>query len=276
MEDLNLNLENVNDVANTQAPTLDNVAETTTANTGLANDDFAELTGSIITDFKVKTTLAVGEHSVALDSVEEGTSASGSPKLTFIFKDRKGGTAVETLSFGNFETSAFTFNRVKYLLDTVKEKVITVGDKQYAIQQLIQHVDGIYTSIINSAVKAGTAIKIVPDVNRDEEMDADDLASAENEREIEAMKAEHKNDMRLAYNADMKAKYDSYRAKGFQIFRPKGAKNSYAIPVDKKTLQSIFPIAKLLFPNAIKCRFAIEIKKERQYLNVKSITPIHV
>lgn len=275
METLNLNLENVNDDANAKKSAKSLKAVKPSSKT--ATDDFAELRGSVITDFKIKTTLEAGkDHSVQLDSIEEGVSASGSPKLTFVFKDRKGGVAVETLSFGDFEKSAFTFNRVKYLLISHEDKMIKVGDKEYSIKSLIAHIDGIYTSIINSALEEGTVIKVTSDIDRDEELSADDLSLAENEREREAMKKEHKDSIIAAYNADMFAKYQELRKQGFQIYKPKGSKQSYALPVDSKVLKSIFPIAKLIFPLAIKSKFIISLKQEGKFVNVRSITPLNV
>lgn len=270
-----LNLKNVNDVAieNNMTQSLPTVPKISSQ---AANDDFAELTGSIITEFKTKTTLAVGDHNVQLDSIEEGISASGSPKLTFIFKDRKGGIGLETLSFGDFETSSFTFNRVKYLLATMENKLIEDGDNSYSVKALITHVDSIYKAIVDNALKNKQVVKVSSDIDRDEELSADDLSLAETEREIEAMKKEHKDSLIKAYNADMYAKYESLRKDGFQIFKPKGSKQSYALKVDDKMLKSIYPVARLLFQPAIKSKYVINIKQEGRFLNVRSITPLNV
>ncbi len=87
---------------------------------------------------------------------------------------------------------------MKYLLDTVQSSIVNVGEKQYSIQQVMEHVNNIYKSIIDTNLKNKTAIKIIPSIDLDEQLSADDLSTAENERELEAMIREHKGDLKAS------------------------------------------------------------------------------
>jgi len=232
----------------------------------------------VSTVFQSTTTLAVGEHKTILQDCEEGVSKSGSPKLTFIFKDIKGtGVALDTLSFGTLDTSRSQWDRLKYCLSKVRNHEIQlthemgVGLKKgetsdSSVAELISAIDDTYNEILGNQPNAyeiqSNLEQPVFDPSEYEGADADELKEAEDNMKIDFAKERRE---------DLAQQYAEARENGFQIYTDKDSNRSFAIVVEENALDELVSFSKILFNMVINKTFVIKLKQAKNYINITSI-----